>query len=87
MAALDAPVNLPDNNAVMTHAWNVLGLTVNQVNALTVEGADSSRSLSVLQSSAVTDMAKRLSSLPVNRGGARIGAVTVRKLQATLLVT
>ena len=40
-AVAAAPVYLADNNAVMTHIWNTLGLTVNQINALTTEGIDS----------------------------------------------
>ena len=51
MAAVVAPAHLADNNAVMTHIWGVLGLTVNQVNALTAEGIDSLRSFSMLKSS------------------------------------
>ena len=54
MAAIAAPVNLVDNNAVMTHIWGVLGLTANQINALTTEGTDSLRSFSVLKTSDIT---------------------------------
>ena len=39
MAAV-APAHLADNNAAMAHAWNTLGLAVNQVNALATEGID-----------------------------------------------
>ena len=83
MAAI-APINIVGNNAVVAHVWTTLGLNANQINALDAEGTDSLRSFSMLKSSAVTDMTKRLSSLPTNRGGVRIGAVTACKLQATL---
>ena len=80
-----AVAHLTDNAQVMAHLWNTLGLSPNQINALDAEGIDSLRSFSMLKSSDVTDMSKRLSSLPVNRGGVHVGAVTVRKLQATLM--
>ena len=49
MAAV-AAVHSPDNNAAMAHVWGALGLTVNQINALTAEGMDSLRSFSMSMS-------------------------------------
>lgn len=65
----------------------VCGLSANQQNAIIAEGFNTLDDFNLLCPKHITDMIKRIVSLPVACGGIRIGQLQIRRLEAFLYWT
>lgn len=65
----------------------ICGLNDGQQNAITAEGFNTLEDFSLLRPKHISDLVKRIVSLPVNRGGVCIGQLQIRKLEGLLYWT
>ena len=75
---LTTPRSLNEVDTVLLSA----GLTAAQIVAIRTEGFERLNDFLTISNKEITDMASRLTSLPVVRGGTRIGVIHIKKLQA-----